>query len=122
MKRFSIFAAFIAAALFSSQAPAAKMKVWQHTGPKDFDKAQFKQVVVTSEGTLRLARQLRPLANLDVAHAWDIVEDKAGNLWVATGDDGKIFKVTPDGKATAAYVSSTESQILSLALASDGTL
>jgi sugar lactone lactonase YvrE len=122
MKRFSILAAFIAAALFSSQAPAAKVKVWQHTGPKDFDKAQFKQAVVTSEGTLRLARQLRPLANLEVAHAWDIVEDRAGNLWVATGDDGKIFKVTPDGNAKAVYVSSTESQILSLAITSDGTL
>ncbi len=103
-------------------APAAKVKVWQHTGPKNFDKAQLKQAVVSSEGTLRLSRQLRPLANLEAAHVWDIVEDKAGNLWVATGDDGKIFKVGTDGKATVVYTSSTESQIFCLALALDGTV
>ena len=105
-----------------SSAPAAKVKVWQHAGPKDFDKAQFKQAVVTSEGTLRLARQLRPLVKLEAAHVWDVAEDKAGNLWVATGDDGKIYKVTPEGKATAAYTSKTESQIFCLALAPDGAV
>ncbi len=101
---------------------AARVKVWQHNTPRDFEKAQFKQAVITSEGTLRLSRQVRPLANLEVAHVWDVAEDKLGNLWVATGDEGKIFKVTPDGKASVVYTSSTESQILCLASAPDGTI
>ena len=40
---------------------AAKVKVWYHQAPTAFDKAQLKQAVVTSEGALRLSRQVKPL-------------------------------------------------------------
>src|SRR5688572_24174711 len=103
MKRYLVASAILAPLLFAWPASAAKVKVWLHTTPKDFDKAQLKQVVVTSEGTLRLARQLRPLASLEAAHVWDVVEDNAGNLWVATGDEGKVYKVGADGRANVAY-------------------
>jgi hypothetical protein len=100
---------------------AAKVKVWYHAGQSHHEKAQLKQAVVTSEGALRLSRQVKAFAGLQATHIWAIVEDKAGNLFVATGDDGKIFKVAADGKVTVAYTS-TDSQVLSLALAEDGTL
>ena len=32
-------------------------------------------------------------------YIWDLVLDKAGNLYVATGDHGEIYKVTPKGRA-----------------------
>src|SRR5688500_14311967 len=111
MKRSLLAVALLIIVLIVRPASAAKVKVWQHIGPKDFDKAQFKQAVVTSEGTLRLSRQVKPLAKLEAAHVWDVVEDKQGNLWVATGDEGKIYQVTAEGRATVAYTSGTESQI-----------
>src|SRR5262245_6335710 len=98
---------------------AAKVKVWHHHAPAHFEKAQLKQAVVSSEGALRLSRQLTPFAGLDASHVWDIVEDKKGNLFVATGDEGKLFKVTADGKASVVYTSE-DGQILCLALAPDG--
>src|SRR6516165_5204507 len=99
----------------------AKVKVWYHATQSNYDKAQFKQAVVSSEGALRLSRQVRPLAGIQATHVWAMVEDKAGNLFVATGDEGKLFKVSPDGRVTLVYTS-TDSQILSLALAADGTV
>jgi hypothetical protein len=90
---------------------AARVKVWHHHSHGHFDKAQFKNTVVSSEGSLQLARELKPFAHLDVMHVWDVVEDKHGNLFVATGDEGKIYKITPGGKATVVYTSS-DSQIL----------
>jgi hypothetical protein len=99
---------------------AAKVKVWHHSGSSHHDKAQFKGTVVTSEGTLRLSRRLKPFANVDATHVWDIVEDKQGNLLVATGDEGKIYKVTPEGKVSVAY-DSQDSQILCLLAGPDGT-
>ena len=39
---------------------AAKVKVWHQHAPAQYDKAQLKQTVVSSEGALRLSRQLRP--------------------------------------------------------------
>jgi len=100
---------------------AAKVKVWTQHTPAHYDQAEMKQAVISSEGTLRLSRQLRPLAELKVTHVWDIVEDKAGNLFVATGDEGKIYKVAADGKVSVAF-ESQESQVLCLALAPDGAI
>src|SRR5262249_20897328 len=99
----------------------AKVKVWYHASQGNYDKARFQQAVVTSEGALRLSRLVKPLAGIQATHVWAMVEDKAGNLFVATGDEGKLFKVSPDGKVTLVYTS-TDSQILSLALAPDGTV
>src|SRR5207244_3377453 len=74
-----------------------------------------------SEGTLRLSRRLKPLAGIDAAHVWDVVEDGAGNLLVATGDEGKLYRVTTDGKVSVAY-SSDDSEVLCLARSSDGSV
>src|SRR5438067_12170647 len=100
---------------------AAKVKVWHHSTPAQFEKARLNHAVISSEGAVRLSRQLKPLATLEATHVWDVVEDKAGNLFAATGDEGKIYKVTPDGEVSV-YFASEESQILCLALAPDGNL
>ncbi|HEV3203462.1 MAG TPA: WD40 repeat domain-containing protein [Gemmataceae bacterium] len=121
MKRF-IFTACLAVLIIpSSPAYGAKVKVWHHCLPAHYEKAQIQGAIVTSEGTLRLSRQLKPLVNIDAAHIWDIVEDKTGNLFVATGDDGRVYKVTPDGKTSVVY-SGNESQIFCLAQAPDGSI
>src|SRR5262249_49564132 len=104
-----------------ASAEAGKVKVWHHHTPAQYDKAQLKQAVVSSEGIVRLSRQLRPLAGLDATHVWDVVEDRDGNLYVATGDDGKIFKVSPEGKVSVAYAGE-DSQVLCLAVAPDGSI
>jgi hypothetical protein len=118
---FVLAAALAALLAASTRCPAAKVKVWDHHAPAHYDHAQFKQAVVSSEGTLRLARQLRPLADLDCAHVWDVVEDAAGNLLVATGNDGKLLRVTAAGKVSVAYASD-DSEVLCLVRAADGTV
>lgn len=101
--------------------PAAKVKVWHQHTPSHYDKAQLKQMVLSNEGVLRLSRQLRPLTGLDAAHVWDMIEDRDGNLFVATGDEGKIYKLPPQGKPVVVR-SGEPSEILCLALASDGSI
>jgi outer membrane protein assembly factor BamB len=100
---------------------AAKVKVWYQHTPAQYDKAQLKQMVLSSTGTLRLSRQLRPLAGLDASHVWDMVEDRDGNLYVATGNEGKIYKVPGAGKPVEVYASE-QSQVLCLAAAADGSI
>src|SRR5262245_50158390 len=99
----------------SLDARAGKVKTWHHHRPGDHEKAQLAGVVVGSEGTLRLSRRLRPLAKLDATHVWAVVEDRAGQLYAATGDEGKLYRVGTDGKASVVYAGDG-SQVLSLAL------
>jgi sugar lactone lactonase YvrE len=117
-------AAVLLIALAPSLTCAGKIKSVTVSGPKDYDKAQFQQSVVSSEGRITLARLLKPLASkgpVDAARIWDVVEDRTGNLIVATGDEGKIFKITPDGQVSVLYETG-DSQVLCLAAAADGTV
>lgn len=121
MKRYAWVIPSSLVLLALSSAQAAKVKVWHHGTPAHYEKAQWRHAVVTNEGVLRLSRQLKPLVKLHATHIWDIVEDRAGNLYVATGDEGKLCKVSPDGKVAVVF-ESNESQILCLAQAPDGSI
>jgi hypothetical protein len=103
------------------QAGAAKVKVWHHHTSADYAKAQFHKAVVSSEGEVRLARKLTPLATLDVTHIWDLAEDAGGNLFAATGDEGKLFKITPNGHVSVIYTC-PKGQILCLSVGVDGAV
>jgi hypothetical protein len=54
-------------------------------------------------------------------YIWDLVLDKAGSLYVATGDHGEIYKVTPKGEHSV-FFKSDDTHIRVLALDSSGNL
>ncbi len=54
-------------------------------------------------------------------YIWDLVLDKAGNLYVATGDHGEIYKVTPKGEHSI-FFKSDDTHIRVLALDAKGNL
>jgi hypothetical protein len=54
-------------------------------------------------------------------YIWDVVLDKAGNLYVATGDHGEIYKVTPKGEHSL-FFKSDETHIRVLAFDAQGNL
>jgi hypothetical protein len=123
MKRF-LALTLITAALVPVLAFAGKIKTFTAALPAQFEKAQFQQAVISNEGAIRLARWLKPLplkGPLEATRIWDVVEDKAGNLFVATGDEGKLFKITPDGTVSVAF-DSEDTQILCLLAAPDGSI
>jgi sugar lactone lactonase YvrE len=103
----------------AGNAAAGKVKVWHHNKPGDHDKAQFKGIVLSDTGTMRLSQRLKPLATLEATHVWAVVEDRAGNLYAGTGDEGKVYRVAPDGKTTVVH-SGESTQVLSLAVDSRG--
>lgn len=54
-------------------------------------------------------------------YIWDLALDKAGNLYVATGDRGEIYRVTPKGEHSL-FFKSDETHIRVLALDAQGNL
>jgi hypothetical protein len=54
-------------------------------------------------------------------YIWDVVLDDAGNLYVATGDHGEIFRVTPKGDHSV-FFKSDEAHIRVMAFESKGNL
>ncbi len=54
-------------------------------------------------------------------YIWDLLLDPAGNLYVATGDHGEIFRVTPQGEHSL-FFKSDEEHIRTLALDKNGNV
>src|SRR5262249_777541 len=54
-------------------------------------------------------------------YIWDLVMDKSGNLYVATGDHGEIYKITAKGEH-ALFFKSDETHIRVLALDAQGNV
>jgi hypothetical protein len=54
-------------------------------------------------------------------YIWDLALDKSGNLYVATGDHGEIYRVTPNGEHSV-FFKSDETHIRVLAFDAQGNL
>ncbi len=121
MGKFKTVALTILACCVVATALAGKVDTWRQQTPQDFEKGKTKGVVISDRGQIRLSRELKPWSDLAAAFVWDMVQDKDGNLFVATGEEGKIFKVTPDGKSSLLF-DSDEQHVFTLAIAPDGTL
>jgi sugar lactone lactonase YvrE len=107
--------------LIAASAWAGKVDTWRQNSTADFDKGKYHRTVATDRGQIRLSRELKPWSDLSAAFVWDLAHDKDGNLYAATGEEGKIIKVTPDGKSSV-LVDTDEQHVFSLAVAADGTL
>ncbi len=85
---------------------------------RDFLSGELENIAVSYKGYLRLSPRLARLADCDQLYAWCLVEDSKGNIYVGTGDDGKILKIDLKGEIST-FFDSTEVQILSLAIGKD---
>lgn len=99
----------------------AKIRFFQHHQPSHFEKAELHNTVLVSDGSIRLAQQVKPLATLKVAHIWCLVEDSQGRLVAGTGNEGEIWRVEPDGGAQLVY-KADDPQIFALLATPDGRL
>ncbi|MBU1077703.1 MAG: hypothetical protein KKH98_10445, partial [Spirochaetes bacterium] len=71
---------------------------WTLDNYLEFNKGKLIGVKLSEEGLLTLAPQFKKLEELDDMFIWDIKEDSKGNIYVATGNDGLIYKISSGGK------------------------
>ncbi len=117
----SIVAFFLIGFCFASTSIAGEPVVWEMSSRTELLKGEARGVSVTDNGTLTLAPRFDQLFNTEQAYVWCAASDSAGNVYLGTGHDGKIFRVTPDGKGTLFYKAS-ELDVTALAVAGDGAI
>jgi hypothetical protein len=94
---------------------------WQAATQADFLKGDVDQLSVDQHGRLTLGPEVRKVFDGSVSVAWAIVTAADGTAYVGTGNDGKVFKVAPDGTSALLY-DSAELEVHALALAPNGGL
>ncbi|HKC62319.1 MAG TPA: hypothetical protein VKB86_01720, partial [Pyrinomonadaceae bacterium] len=95
--------------------------IWETSSRTELLRGDVRGVSITDTGALLLAPQFSQVFNTDQPYVWSSVADGAGNIYLGTGHDGKIYRVGPDGKGTLLY-DSPELDVTALAVGHDGVL
>ncbi|RMH73815.1 MAG: hypothetical protein D6675_01315 [Gemmatimonadetes bacterium] len=108
--------------LFSGITHAVTTHFWEQKTSTDFAKGVTEHLAITSDGDVVLSPRLKTVSKeLSELYIWALVADQNGNLYAGTGNGGKIFKITPDGRVSV-FMDSPQVSILSLIFDKKGNL
>src|SRR5208337_31404 len=106
-------------AALSAFALAEGTRTWEQSKFEELIKGTAHGVAFRSEGGLELAPAFKALATTPSTYIWSIASDAAGNVFVAAGSPARVYRVTPDGVATAIF-EPQELQVQALVVAKNG--
>ena len=99
---------------------AGQPAIWETSGRADLLKGDSRGVSISDTGMLMLAPKLTELFNSQQTYIWSTAIDNQGNVFIGTGHDGKIFRVTAAGVGSLFY-DAPELDVTSM-VAKDGVL
>jgi sugar lactone lactonase YvrE len=116
-----VAAAILLFAVSAGAIYAGQPVVWETSGRADLLKGDSRGVSISDTGMLMLAPRLTEVFNSEQAFVWASAVDAQGNVYLGTGHDGKVFKVSADGRG-ALFYDAAELDVTALAAGKDGAL
>ena len=86
-----------------STAFAEGTRTWEQSKFDELAKGTATGVAIRSAGGLELAPTFKSLYATPSTYIWAIAADDAGNVYVAAGAPARVYRLTPDGKATIIF-------------------
>jgi hypothetical protein len=87
----------------SSAAFAEGTRAWEQFRFDDLVKGTAKGIAIRSTGGLELAPSFKPVCTTPSTYIWSIAADDAGNVYAAAGSPARLYRITPDGKASIIF-------------------
>jgi hypothetical protein len=100
---------------------AVTPQFWENFSQEELLQGSLDQVSLSSDGKLFLAPAYELFFDTGQSYIFSMVRDRTGNLYVGTGEEGKVFRIDPNGKGTL-YFQTKELNVFSMALDSSDTL
>ncbi len=76
---------------------------WEQSKFEELTKGTANGVAIRSAGGLELAPTFKSLYATPSTYIWAIAADDAGNVYVAAGAPARVYRITPEGKATIIF-------------------
>ncbi len=107
--------------ILSITAFAVTPQFWENFTQEDLLQGKLTRVSLSSEGKLFLASSYDAVYDTNQPYVFSMVRDKAGNVYLGTGNEGRVYKIDPQGKGSL-YYQSKELDVFALALDASDTL
>lgn len=98
---------------------AASPKFFIAATQSDFLKGDLDNLSVDTRGQLTLGPATEPVYDTPSPFLWTVVPAPDGTLYMGTGNDGRVYKVDPQGRGSQVF-DATELQIHAIAMAPNG--
>lgn len=95
--------------------------IWETSGRAELLRGDARGVSISDTGRLMLAPKLTEVFSTEQAFIWSSEVDSRGNVFLGTGHDGKIYRVSPESGGTLFY-DAAELDVTALAAARDGSV
>ena len=102
-------------------AKASEPQIWSVNTRAEVLKGDAKGVSISDDGTITLAPKLTEVFNTAQSYVWSSAVDDAGNVFLGTGSDGRIFRVDASGNGKM-FADLNELNVSALAIGKDGAL
>src|SRR5271165_754404 len=89
--------------LLSAIGWAQGTRTWEQTKYDDFEKGTAHGVAISSDGNLALAPAFDALYTSPSTYLWSLASDAQGNAYAAAGSPARVYKLSPDGKASIIF-------------------
>jgi sugar lactone lactonase YvrE len=119
MKNYFLLFVFVLA--FCTMTRAGEPKIWTIDTRAEILRGEAKGVSIDENGTIRLAPKLTEVFKTEQSYVWSSAIDAAGNVYLGTGSDGRIYKVDASGNG-ALFYDSNELNVSALAIGKSGEL
>jgi WD40 repeat protein len=112
--------ALFAAAAYAALA-AATPTFWTVSTQAEFLKGDVEDLSIDGDGRVFLGPSASLIAETAAPFLWTVMAGADGSLWAGSGNEGKVLKITKDGKLST-HFDGTELEVHALAPAPDGGL
>ncbi|MEK7855711.1 MAG: hypothetical protein AAB288_06450, partial [Acidobacteriota bacterium] len=113
------FLFFTVLILFFISASASEPAIWSVSSRSDILKGDARNVSIDSNGAVTLAPRLTEIYKTEQPYVWSSAVDAAGNVYLGTGGDGKVFKIPPGGSGSL-FTDLAELNVSAVAVAANG--
>ncbi|HEX8638719.1 MAG TPA: hypothetical protein VF692_11690, partial [Pyrinomonadaceae bacterium] len=100
---------------------ASEPAIWSVNSRAEVLRGDARGVSINENGTITLAPRLAEIFNTEQSYVWSSAADAAGNVFLGTGGDGKIFRVDASGRGALLY-DTNELNVAAIAVGARGEI